>query len=827
MLKRIFRLCSLFSLLGLFAACGGQELEVPVSSVSVNQPSAELTIGQTLQLSATVSPYDATNKDVLWTSANPSVASVSGGGLVTAVAEGHAEITASAGGKKASCKITVSKGVVEVSSVELDKTELSLIKGESETLMATIKPADATQKTVTWTSSDPLVARVDQDGQVLAHAGGTAVITAKAGEKSASCTVTVTVPVESVSLDRESITLLENESATLTATVSPDDATDAAVAWSSSNTAVATVEGGKVTAIKEGTATITAKAGDKTASCEVTVKKKVIPVESISLDKTSLSLLSGDNETLTATVKPDDATDKSVSWSSSNPAVAAVDQKGQVRAESGGTAIITARAGDKTATCTVTVTVPVEKISLDRTSVTLKVDESVTLTATVKPSDATDKTVSWSSSNPAIAKVENGKVTAISEGSATITAKAGEKTATCSVTVVKPDEPDTPDPDDPDPDDPDEPSATGIVVTQPATGITSGEATLNAYYYEATGSIAEAGFFWGTSMYALTQTAYVDPPAGASNSFSATISSLTPGTTYYYKAFIVEYDAALGKYVDRLGSVQSFTTEIPAPTGGPGYLGCFEVPALNNLDGTGDSGDKYGKWWSYGTTNPLQKVVTHTYVYNGKQYRNYTVLVDGSKRAPLWTAHVAHKGAYPNKGVGRVGSWGYDPAVPTSWQQSGVSGYSKGHFVASSDRQTCTYANYQTFFYTNQAPQYQTKFNDGVWSSLESAIQSNAPSNSDTLYVVTGVLYEDNNKVSGIPIPSHFYKCLMKCSFSGGTMTAARGVAYLFENRAYTTNYQANATSIDAVEARSGFDFFANVPAALQNAAETTSTSIW
>ena len=837
MLKRIFRLCSLFSLLGLFAACGGQELEVPVSSVSVNQPSAELTIGQTLQLSATVSPYDATNKNVLWTSANPSVASVSGGGLVTAVAEGHAEITASAGGKKASCKITVSKGVVEVSSVELDKTELSLIKGESETLTAPIKPADATQKTVTWTSSDPLVARVDQDGQVTAHAGGTAVITAKAGEKSATCTVTVTVPVESVSL--ESLTLLENESATLTATVSPDDATDAAVVWSSSNTAVATVEGGKVTAIKEGTATITAKVGDKSASCEVTVRKKVIPVESISLDKTSLNLLSGDNETLTATVKPDDATDKSVSWSSSNPSVAAVDQKGQVRAESGGTAIITARAGDKTATCTVTVTVPVEKISLDRTSVTLKVDESVTLTATVKPSDATDKTVSWSSSNPAIAKVENGKVTAISEGSATITAKAGEKTATCSVTVVKPDEPDTPDPDDPDPDDPDPddpegPSATGIVVTYSATGITSGEATLNAYYYDATGSIAEAGFFYGTSMYALTQTADVDPPAGASNSFSATISSLMPGTTYYYKAFIVEYDAALGKYVDRLGSVQSFTTEIPAPTAGPGYLSCYEMPAVS-LDGTGDSGYKYGKWWSYGTTNPMQRVVTRTYMYNGRQYRNYTVLVDGTRRAPLWTVHVAHRGAYPKNQSGR-GSWDYDPAVPSSWQQSGVSGisgfgsYSKGHFVASSDRQTTGDANDQTFLYTNQAPQWQNGFNSGLWSTLETAIQDKAPSSaSDTLYVVTGVLYEGSVKMAGgVPIPSHFYKCLMKCSFSGGNMTAAKGCAYIFTNESHSgQSYSSGLTSIDAIEARAGFDFFANVPAALQNSAESTSASIW
>jgi DNA/RNA endonuclease G (NUC1) len=515
--------------------------------------------------------------------------------------------------------------------------------------------------------------------------------------------------------------------------------------------------------------------------------------------------------------------------------VAAVDQKGQVRAESGGTAIITARAGDKTATCTVTVTVPVEKISLDRTSVTLKVDESVTLTATVKPSDATDKTVSWSSSNPAIAKVENGKVTAISEGAATITAKAGEKTATCSVTVVKPDEPDTPGPDDPDPDDPDEPSATGIVNTMDATNVNTVGATLNAYCYQVTGAVQEAGFYWGTSPYVLSGTVWTSyPPTGESGYFSADLTSLQPGTTYYYKAFIVEYDAATGEFVDRMGAVRSFTTETPAAAAGTGYLSCYEMPAVS-LDGTGDSGYKYGKWWSYGTTNPMQRVVTRTYMYNGRQYRNYTVLVDGTRRAPLWTVHVAHRGAYPKNQSGR-GSWDYDPAVPSSWQQSGVSGisgfgnYSKGHFVASSDRQTTNDANDQTFLYTNQAPQWQNGFNSGLWSTLETAIQDKAPSSaSDTLYVVTGVLYEGAvQKAGSVPIPSHFYKCLMKCSFSGGQMTTAKGCAYIYTNESHTgESYSNGLTSIDAIEARAGFDFFANVPAALQNAAETTSTSIW
>ena len=760
MLKRIFRLCFLFSLVGLFAACEkGEEPDVPVSSVSVSQPSAELIIGQTLQLSATVSPYDATNKEVVWASANPSVATVSNGGLVTAVAEGSTDITASAGGKKASCKVTVRKGVVDVSSVELSQTTLTLVAGESATLTATVKPDDATDKTVTW---------------------------------------------------------------------------------SSSNTAIATVENGVVTAISEGAATITAKAGDKTATCAVTVEKKVIPVESVSLDRTSLELISGESEQLTATVSPDDATDKTVTWSSSNTSVVDVDQKGQVRANHGGTATITARAGDKSATCQVTVTVPVDKISLDQTSVTLTVGENVTLTATVKPDDATDKTVSWNSSDTSVADVDQkGQVRANNAGTATITARAGEKTATCRVTVVNPDTPDNPD----DPDDPDDPDrATGVVVTQYATSVSAAEATLNASFSGVTGAVAEAGFYWGSSPNSLLGIAYANPPSGKSGTFSTVLNELAPGTTYYYKAFIVEYDAYLGQYVDRTGSILSFTTQSPSPSTGIGYLNCFEMPAVSSLlNGNEVSGflsDRDDHWFRYYTNNSQRQIASHTYTLNGKQVRNYTVMYDGSRYAPVWTAHAMHKSMWPDNGVKRNDAWDTDPAIKLP-QQTGLDnansiGFSRGHLVASNYRQSSKAQNKQTFYYTNQAPQWQNSFNDGVWSSLEGAVVSNAPSGRDTLYVITGVLYEGSiqTKPSGslqVPIPSHFYKCLMLCSFNAsGEMISAKGCAYVFTNEAHPKmDYSQGRTTIDAIESRAGFDFFANVPKALQDAAEKTSNSIW
>ena len=445
-------------LIGLAVACGKPEPDpghgqttpsqpqvVAVSSVSLDKTSVSLNVGESVTLAATVKPDNATNKTVSWSSSNASVASVDASGKVSAVAEGTATITAKAGDKSATCSVTVTKKVVAVESVTLDKSSLELNEGETATLTATVKPDNASDKTVTWSSSKTSVATVDANGKVTAVAEGNATITAKAGNKSATCSVTVTknvVAVESITLDKSSLELTEGETATLTATVKPDNATNKTVTWTSSSSSIATVDqNGKITAVSEGTATITAKAGDKTASCTVTVKKKVVAVESVTLDKSSLELTEGETATLTASVKPDNATNKTVTWSSSNQSVATVDQNGTVTAVAEGNTTITAKAGDKTATCSVTVkknTVAVESVTLDKSSLELTEGETATLTATVKPDNATNKTVTWSSDKTSVATVDaNGKVTAVAEGTATITAKAGDKTATCSVTVKK------------------------------------------------------------------------------------------------------------------------------------------------------------------------------------------------------------------------------------------------------------------------------------------------------------------------------------------------------------------------------------------------------
>ena len=254
---------------------------------------------------------------------------------------------------------------VSVTSVSVSPTSISLMEGESKQLSATVSPGEATDKSVNWTSSAPDVASVNQSGNVTAVKAGSATITVKTtdGGKTATCSVTVNAkvfPVTGVTLDAKTKELVEGESFTLKATVSPDNATDKTVTWSSSAPDVASVnQSGNVTAVKAGSATITVKTtdGSKTATCAVTVMPKVYSVTGVSLDKAEATLFEGETTTLTATVTPDNATDKTVTWSSSAPDVASVNQSGNVTAVKAGSATITVKTtdGGKTATCAVTV----------------------------------------------------------------------------------------------------------------------------------------------------------------------------------------------------------------------------------------------------------------------------------------------------------------------------------------------------------------------------------------------------------------------------------------------------------------------------------------
>lgn len=349
--------------------------------------------------------------------------------------------------------------IVMVTSVSINKTTLELTVGDSETLIATIYPSDATIKKVSWSSSNNSVAVVYDSGIVFAIAAGNATLTVTAeGGKTATCNLIVkaappaTVDVTSVEFPKPATDIVLGSTlyAGSLMVVKPDNATDKSLTWSSSDNTIATVnKDGDVKGIALGKVTITATSNSNPTikgSFELTVKPARVDVTGVSLNKSSLTLNVGDTETLTATVSPADATDKSVTWSSNNIGVATVDANGKVRAIAAGTATITVKTNDggKVATCNLTVkavmpaNVAVTGVSLNKASLELSAGDTETLVATVNPSDATNKNVSWNSNNTGVATVDaNGKVTAIAAGNATITVTTadGGKTATCTVTV--------------------------------------------------------------------------------------------------------------------------------------------------------------------------------------------------------------------------------------------------------------------------------------------------------------------------------------------------------------------------------------------------------
>ena len=327
--------------------------------------------------------------------------------------------------------------------------------GDTVTLTATVAPANATDKSVTWSTSDAAVATVNANGVVTTKKAGKVTITATSnGDKTkfGSIEITVsaaTVPVTSVTVAGDAAMTVDGEQ-TLTATVAPATATDKTVTWKSSDATVATVDAnGKVVAKKAGEVTITATAGGVSGTLKITVSDKaptVIPVQSVTVTGKQ-ELVEGASTTLTATVAPADATDKTVTWKSSDESVATVDKDGVVTAKKAGTVTITATAGGVSGTLHITVTAkPVETVPVTSVEVTVEAGTTVSVgktlqaTATVKPGNATNKKVTWKSSDESIATVDaNGVITAKKAGKVVITATSTDgtdKSGSVEITVV-------------------------------------------------------------------------------------------------------------------------------------------------------------------------------------------------------------------------------------------------------------------------------------------------------------------------------------------------------------------------------------------------------
>ena len=341
---------------------------------------------------------------------------------------------------------------IAVTGVSLSKTSLSLVEGGSESLTATVTPSDATNKAVSWKTSDANIANVDSNGKVTAGKDGSATITVTTtdGSKTATCTVTVsakTIAVTGVTLDQSSLELAEGGEATLKATVAPDNATDKTINWKSSDVNVALIDNdGKVTGVKAGSATITVTTtdGSKTATCKVTVK--AVALEGIAVNPATLEIMEGKDKQLEAVFTPDNFGDKSVQWASDNTNVATVDREtGLLHAvKPGECKVYVESQADKTkqAFCEVKVTADptLKGISFPYTSLSMKKGETKQFQVVYDPEYAENRNVTWKSSNPAAAKVDDtGKVTAVGNGEADITATSQEGgfTATCKVTVTQ------------------------------------------------------------------------------------------------------------------------------------------------------------------------------------------------------------------------------------------------------------------------------------------------------------------------------------------------------------------------------------------------------
>ena len=443
--------------------------DVHVAGISLNLDTLRIEDGKNKSLTVTFTPAAVSNKTITWFSTDEAVATVSAtynGASVKPVGNGEALIIGQSedGGFADTCVVLVSNLVVTpVTGVVISNKTLALtLGGSGRMLTAKVLPDTATRKDITWESTDEAVAIVSAMGTVTAKAGGEAKIIVKTvdGGFADTCTVTVRVPVTGVTLNKTAEELTVGDELALLATVMPENATNKACTWASSDAEVASVsETGVVTAlgVGEATVTVTTEEGNFTATCKLTVKAASVPddptvaVTGVTLDKTAAELtVGGEALQLTATVAPADATDKTVAWTSSNEAVATVSESGLVTAVAAGEADITVTTTDGgfTAICKVTVkaasepgdpTIAVTGVTLDKTAAELTVGgEALQLTATVAPADATDKTVAWTSSNEAVATVSaTGLVTAVAAGEAdiTVTTTDGGFTAICKVTV--------------------------------------------------------------------------------------------------------------------------------------------------------------------------------------------------------------------------------------------------------------------------------------------------------------------------------------------------------------------------------------------------------
>lgn len=402
-------------------------VRIPLESITINGDET-LSKNEEKTLTVTYNPTNTTdNKTVDWESSNPEIVSIDSTGKITGKKGGTAKITATVGNVKAEKEVKV---VVPIESVSLSGDD-SILKGETKRLTATINPEDTTDdKTITWSSDNENVLFVDQNGQIRGIKEGTANVKAVVAGKETTKQITVNeIHINSIAIDGDQeFEMIKNQTKNLSVTINPENTTDdKGVVWKTNNEEVARVDNdGKVTALKEGEATITATVGTNETSVKINVKE--IHINSVVINELDDEFTRGDEFKFSATYTPENTTDenKTVEWSSSNADVGSIDQEGNFVALKEGTTKITAKIGNIKAEREVTVIenhVGNFKLLQEEGEV-LNIGNTQKLVTVVNPENCTDAyTIKYSSSDEAIATVdENGNVTALKDGKVVITA---------------------------------------------------------------------------------------------------------------------------------------------------------------------------------------------------------------------------------------------------------------------------------------------------------------------------------------------------------------------------------------------------------------------
>lgn len=439
---------------GNFSAVCQVSVVTPVEDIVVTLKSATVKVGESISISARIYPEDAYDKRIIWSSSDESIATVNSDGRVTALSSGLVQIYAISNYNneiRDVCEVTI---LQPVTGISLDKSEVELIEDESLQLIAEVVPSNASNKNVNWTSSDVSVAMVSPNGTVYAVKEGQAsiMVTTVDGGFVALCKVNVkakTVLAESLSLSAQTLKLSVSEKVQLVATLQPENVTNKSLHWSSTDSSIATVsDNGLVTGISEGNAQIivtTTDGSNIAAICDITVEKKFISIVSLSINPSSLRIVTGAEMAINAIITPGDATNQNLKWYSTNPNVASISNNGVITAlQEGNTTIIatTQDGSNLSATCQVEVykeQILVSSIELNPQTIYGEEGDTYQIVATILPDDADNKTIVWYSNNIEIASVDyNGIVTLKSKGSAVITATSSDSSqvkAECNVIV--------------------------------------------------------------------------------------------------------------------------------------------------------------------------------------------------------------------------------------------------------------------------------------------------------------------------------------------------------------------------------------------------------